>query len=243
MLAVIFRRHLAEGVPYADYIDAWRAEKGYGVKARVLNATSLEDEREVLTIGFVGVSTRAMRLAQRFLAHHDESRHDRIQDVIDAPALVVRSEVIAEHHVALGEPVRPVRVGSRGSMLHLAHAERSDEPPDEASWVVLARSQGLREKADRGTIETLRTPPSDADRSAILVDARGVDDHDQLVSVLFVKGTTTVPEWSREWIDSGLDRLATDTGWRGEFQLHDEHDFHKDPIEVPLGSSQSILGR
>lgn len=41
-----------------DYVDAWRAEKGYGVKARVLNSTSPEDEREVLTIGLVGISTR-----------------------------------------------------------------------------------------------------------------------------------------------------------------------------------------
>lgn len=243
MLAVVFRRHLREGVPYEDYVDAWRAEKGYGVEARVLNATSLADEREVLTVGFVGISTHAMKLAQRFLAHHDESRHDRIEDVIDAPPIVVRAEAIAEHHVAPGEPVRPVRVGSRESMLHLAHAHASEESSVEASWLALARLTPLGERIDRAIIESARTPPSGVDTSAVLVDARGVDDHDQLFTVLFLKGATAVPEWSREWLDSGLEPLADDSGWRGEFRIRDEHDFRKDPIEVPLGSDQSILRR
>jgi hypothetical protein len=243
MLAVVFRRHLREGVRYDDYVDAWRAEKGYGVKARVLNATSLENEREVLTVGFVGISTHAMKLAQRFLKHHDESRHDRIEDVIDTPPIVVRSEVIGERRLGPGESGRAIRPGSGDSMLHLRHAADSQEPATETSWLLLARGQRLRERVDRRAIDAARTRPSPVDSAAALIDARGVDDHNQLVRILFAESATPAPEWSREWIDSGLPRVTGRDGWRGEYLVRDEHDFQKAPIKVPLGSDQSILGR
>ncbi len=241
MLAVVFRRHLREGVRYEEYVDAWRAEKGYGVRARVLNATSLDDEREVLTVGFVGISTHAMKLAQRFLQHHDESRHDRIEDVIDAPPKVARAETIAEHHLGSDSSARPIRVGSRESMLHLTHAHPSDEPPSPSPWIVLACARRLHERPDRRLIESARTPPADVDGLAVLIDARGVDEQAELVSVLFVRGATDVPGWAREWLDSGLEPLTADVEWTGAYRVRDEHDFQKDPISVPLGAGESLL--
>ncbi len=55
MLGVVFVRRLREGKTYADFVDAWYPDTGFGVPARILSGPGLADEREVVTIGFVDV--------------------------------------------------------------------------------------------------------------------------------------------------------------------------------------------
>ena len=56
MIVSVFVRRLKEGCTFEEFIAEWEADKGFGVPTRVFNSVSLEDPREVLTVGFVAVS-------------------------------------------------------------------------------------------------------------------------------------------------------------------------------------------
>ncbi len=78
MLGVVFVRRLREGKTYADFVDAWYPDTGFGVPARILSGPGVTDEREVVTIGFVDVSADDLaQLGERVLAA-ESTRHDRI---------------------------------------------------------------------------------------------------------------------------------------------------------------------
>lgn len=57
VIIAIFRRRLRDGATSDDFIGAWEADKGFGVPARVFNAVSLENSREILSVGFVAPVT------------------------------------------------------------------------------------------------------------------------------------------------------------------------------------------
>ena len=82
MLVAVFRR-LKEGATFEDFIAAWEADKGFGVLARVFNSVSLEDPREILSVGFVDIGAEAFEQATAGVADQEEVRHGRIDDVID----------------------------------------------------------------------------------------------------------------------------------------------------------------
>ena len=48
MLGVVFVRRLREGKTYADFVDAWYPDSGFGVPARILSGPGVADPREVL---------------------------------------------------------------------------------------------------------------------------------------------------------------------------------------------------
>ncbi len=97
MLVTVFRRRLKEGATFADFIKAWEADKGFGVPARVFNSVSLEDPREILSIGFVDIDVA--RLAEMFpgVAAQEAVRHNRIADVIESTELRAFYELRTEH--------------------------------------------------------------------------------------------------------------------------------------------------
>jgi hypothetical protein len=119
MIAAVFVRRLKEGVTFEEFERAWAADAGYGVPTRVFNAVSLEDPKEVLSIGFVEMSADAMKAVLGSTADHDEERHDRIDEVIESTELRAMYELRSEHDFS-GEP-RAIELGSAESML-----ERSD---------------------------------------------------------------------------------------------------------------------
>ena len=63
MIVSVFVRRLREGCSFADFLREWEADVGFGVPTRVFNAVSLEDPREVISIGFVGVTRLSSRRA------------------------------------------------------------------------------------------------------------------------------------------------------------------------------------
>ena len=56
MIVSVFVRRLKEGRTFEEFVAEWEADKGFGVPTRVFNSVSLEDPRDILTIGFVAVS-------------------------------------------------------------------------------------------------------------------------------------------------------------------------------------------
>ena len=56
MIVSVFVRRLKPGAAFQDFVREWEADEGFGVPARVFNAQSLTDPREIISIGFVAVT-------------------------------------------------------------------------------------------------------------------------------------------------------------------------------------------
>lgn len=115
MVISVFRRRLREGKTFEDFLEAWQAERGFGVPTRVFNAVSLEDEREILTVAFVQVATETFAEAARSVAEQEAVRHNRIDEVIESTELRAFYDLRCEHD--LSSQPREVSLGSGESLL------------------------------------------------------------------------------------------------------------------------------
>lgn len=115
MVISVFRRRLREGKRFEDFIEAWQAEKGFGVPTRVFNAVRLDDEREVLTVAFVEAAAEAFARATESVAEQEEVRHSRIDEVIESTELRGFYDLRCEHD--LSSMPRQVALGSKESLL------------------------------------------------------------------------------------------------------------------------------
>ena len=94
---------------------AWEAEQGFGVPARVFNAISLDDPREILSIGFVDVDASALGAQMAGVAEQEAVRHARIDEVIEATLWRAFLDLQTEHDLT-GAP-RQVELASADSLL------------------------------------------------------------------------------------------------------------------------------
>lgn len=120
----MFRRRLREGATFEDFIRAWEADRGFGVPARVFNAVSLDDPREVLSIGFVGIDANDLGSAVTRVSEQEAVRHSRIDDVVESTVLRAFYDLRAEHDFS-SHP-RRVDLSSAKSLLA---ALRTDSSP------------------------------------------------------------------------------------------------------------------
>ena len=97
MIVSVFVRRLKEGCSLADFQREWEADVGFGVPTRVFNAVSLEDPREVISIGFVGVSPAEVTEGLAAANDSEQVRHDRIDTVIESTTLRAMYDVQAEY--------------------------------------------------------------------------------------------------------------------------------------------------
>jgi len=232
MVAMVFRRRLRAGVRYERYREAWMAEKGYGVPARVLNATSVRDEREVLTVGFVRMPVHALMATMALGRHHDRHRHDRIDGVIEGEAERVAYEPTHETRVGGGEAIA-VSPGSAGSILRFRHVHGVDDASDAAFTLLASR----RRVADASA----ELAPPRGGLAATVIDLRAIDEPGALLTLGFVPGSPEDVAPAAAEITTRLDAVTETVDWDGVFRVRDEHDFQKAPLAVPLGSPQSIL--
>jgi uncharacterized protein YqfB (UPF0267 family) len=83
MVLAVFVRRLREGKTYEDFREAWMADKGFGVPTRVINAQRLDDDREIISIGFVDIDPEQLAAGAQDVASQEAVRHDRISEVIE----------------------------------------------------------------------------------------------------------------------------------------------------------------
>jgi hypothetical protein len=115
MIVAMFRRHLRDGASFDDFIAAWEADKGFGVPARVFNAVSLQDPREVLSVGFVDIDAPDFDAAVARVAEQEAVRHSRIDEVIESTVERAFFDLRSEHDFT-GDP-RRIDVDSPESLL------------------------------------------------------------------------------------------------------------------------------
>jgi hypothetical protein len=107
MFVAVFVRRLREGMTYEDFLEAWYPDKGFGFGGRgPITARRLDDEREILTIGFVDLPTREeLSEAMTRIADQEALRHGRLDEVIESTALRAIYELLDEFDFSTDESV------------------------------------------------------------------------------------------------------------------------------------------
>ena len=114
MIASVFIRRLKEGATFEDFVREWEAEKGFGVPTRVINSQSLQDPRDIISIGFVDASPEQLAEWFAISPQSEEARHARIDSVIEATTLKCQYEVKTEYD--LTDTPRPIPFDSPESL-------------------------------------------------------------------------------------------------------------------------------
>ncbi len=79
----VLTRRLREGKTYEDFREAWLPDQGFGFPTRVLSAQRVDDEHEVITIGFSELSEEEAEAQLQRIGAQEERRHDRIDAVVE----------------------------------------------------------------------------------------------------------------------------------------------------------------
>jgi hypothetical protein len=93
IVSVIVRR-LRPDRSYDDFRRAWYPDRGFGVPSRVINAVRLDDDREIVSIGFLDVVPDDLDQLAADIAAAEAKRHYRIEDVIEATELRAIYEIV-----------------------------------------------------------------------------------------------------------------------------------------------------
>lgn len=116
MIVSVFIRRLKEGKTFEEFIEEWEADEGFGVPARVINAPSVSDPRDIITLGFVAIDADAL-VTWMTQPHAAEAvRHDRIDTVIESTTLKCQYEVRTEHDFTAAP--REIELGDGESLFH-----------------------------------------------------------------------------------------------------------------------------
>lgn len=87
MLVSVFVRRLRAGRTYEDFRRAGYPHDGFGVPTRVLNAVRLDDEREILSVGFVDAGEDDLEALMERVGAQEAARHTEIDGVIESTEL------------------------------------------------------------------------------------------------------------------------------------------------------------
>jgi hypothetical protein len=79
----VLTRRLRDGKTYADFREAWLPEQGFGFPTRVVSAQNVQDDREVITIGFSELDEAEAEAQLQRIGPEQERRHDRIAAVVE----------------------------------------------------------------------------------------------------------------------------------------------------------------
>jgi hypothetical protein len=83
MIISVLSRRLRKGKDYEDFRAAWLPDEGFGVPTRVVSAVSLEDPREIITIGFTDLDPADVEDFLARVGPQEKLRHDRIAEVVE----------------------------------------------------------------------------------------------------------------------------------------------------------------
>jgi hypothetical protein len=82
VVAVLIRR-LRDGKTYDDFREAWLPDQSFGFPTRVVSAQRVDDDREIITIGFSELDEAEAEAQLQRLGPQEQRRHDRIEAVIE----------------------------------------------------------------------------------------------------------------------------------------------------------------
>jgi len=104
MIVSVLQRRLREGKDYADFRAAWLPDKGFGVQTRVISAVSMEDPRDIVTIGFSDLDPADVEEFVERVGPQEKLRAERLREVVEPG-------------------------GTRGFYMQVADDDLTDDPP------------------------------------------------------------------------------------------------------------------
>jgi hypothetical protein len=107
MFISVLARRLKPGKTYEDFVRAWYPDKGFGVPMRgPYLARSLQDEREIIAVGFVDLdSADDLMAGMGQVAAQESVRHERIDEIIESTELRGIYEVVEGFDFSTDESV------------------------------------------------------------------------------------------------------------------------------------------
>jgi hypothetical protein len=82
VISVLIRR-LRQGTTYDEFRDAWLPEQAFGFPTRVVSGQRVDDDREVITIGFSELDEAEAEAEFQRIGPQEQRRHDKIDAVIE----------------------------------------------------------------------------------------------------------------------------------------------------------------
>jgi hypothetical protein len=76
-------RQLREGKTYEDFREAWLPDQGFDFPTRVVSAQNVQNERQVITIGFSELSEAEAEAQLQGIGPQERRRHERIDEVVE----------------------------------------------------------------------------------------------------------------------------------------------------------------
>lgn len=236
MLVFAKRRLVHEGVTFDDYKQGWKAESGYPVKNRVLNAIDLDDPRDILTFGFIDMPRFLAGMASKKGAEEDEEktdRHDRVDELVEKALLNSTYHVANEYE--FGANPRAIKVGSHDSLMRFKSVDRkrpqdlTQEKPMLADVVLWRLRDGVGMKELNAT--RIAAPIA---LDARVLDLQKLDDKQEILSL------TLYADARADDLPS-YDQLTESVTWALRCEFRSEHDFKKPPMEVAFRGPDSIF--
>ena len=83
IVVAVLGRRLRAGKTYEDFRRAWLPEQGFGFPTRVVSAQAVDDDREIITIGFSELDEAEAEAQLRRIGPQEQRRHDKIDEVIE----------------------------------------------------------------------------------------------------------------------------------------------------------------
>ncbi len=83
IVIAVLKRRLREGRTYEDFRRAWLPEQGFGFPTRVVSAQAVDDDREIITIGFSQLDDAQAEAQLPRIGPQEQRRHDKIDEVIE----------------------------------------------------------------------------------------------------------------------------------------------------------------
>jgi len=126
MIVSVLVRRLRDGCTFEDFVRAWQADQGFGVPTRVYNAVSLDDPRDVISIGFVALEADQIADGLAGSRTSESVRHERINDVIASTTLRSMYDLRTEHDFT--HDPRAIDIGSDESLLRALQESGGGRP-------------------------------------------------------------------------------------------------------------------
>ncbi len=82
VISVLIRR-LREGKTYEDFREVWLPDQGFGFPTRVVSAQRVDDDREIVTIGFSEMDDAEAEAQFQRIRPQEQRRHGRIDAVVE----------------------------------------------------------------------------------------------------------------------------------------------------------------
>jgi hypothetical protein len=102
VIAVLIRR-LREGKTYEEFREAWLPEQGFGFPTRVVSAQRVDDDREIVTVGFSELDEAEAEAQLQRIGPQEQRRHERIDEVVE-PEMTRRFYVQVADDDFTGDP-------------------------------------------------------------------------------------------------------------------------------------------